>query len=373
MSKKHKTDFYNIEMAANKFNLNIQYVTMVAMGVITLLNVLDVFIIDDTLMFISLGMTMLCTFISTIMFRLSKQNEKCVKYIKYMILTSLVIMITIVGISLTYHAVMVTVLPIICSSQYKNKPVIFYTFGISVIGIFVSVMAGYFFGLCDANMLALTTGVTAEYFDPATGMTTFGEANPNPWLTLPIYYASPRIIILFIMMILIIHISNVISENAVKEATFRKLSETDTMTQLYNKNKYVQMVKEYYPEVEKVGVIFWDVNGLKIVNDTMGHDYGDYLISTVAMSIIKFTDETALAYRTGGDEFVMVIENATEERIKEILDGWRSDLDMKNKGTKVELSSAVGYAIGKGEDIEEVVKEADANMYADKQASKAMR
>ena len=371
MSQKRKIDPNNHEMSVNRFNLYLQYVTTLALGLITLLNVLDIFIIDDMLMFIGLGVNTLFSLVSTVVYRLGERYPKFEKYVKYMLITSSVIMITMVGISLTYHAVLISVMPIICSSQYKNKKVVYYTFGITVISTLVTVIAGYFFGLCDANMLALTTGPMSQYYDPATGMTTFGAANPDPWLTLPLYYASPRIIILFIIMILIIHISDVISENAVKEAALKKLSETDAMTQLYNKNKYRQMLQEYYPEKKRVGVIFWDVNGLKMINDTMGHDYGDYLISTVALSIAKFTDDKALAYRVGGDEFVMVVEDATEERINEIISGWQSDLDTKNRGAKIKLSAAVGYAFGEGKDIEEIVKTADTKMYADKQMFKS--
>lgn len=371
MSQKHISDTENYETAINRFNLKLQYFTMAALCVITLLNILDIFIIDDTLMFLSLGISVLFTLISTFLFLLFSKDPKHSKYIKFMLLTSFVVMISMIGISLTYHAVLVSAVPIICSSQYKSKAVIFYTFGITVIGTYVSVIAGYFFGLCDANMLALTTGVTSQYFDPATGMTTFGAANPDPWLTLPIYFATPRVIILLIIMILIIHISDVISKNAVKEAVLKKMSETDSMTQLYNKNKYCQMIQDYYPDKKNIGVIFWDVNGLKTANDTMGHDYGDYLISAIAMSIIKYTDEKALAYRIGGDEFVMIIEDTTEDSLNEIVEQWQNDLDTKNKNGKAKLSAAVGYAFGNGSSIEDIVREADSNMYADKQIAKS--
>lgn len=371
MAKKQKTAPEDYEVSVNRFNLNLQYFTTIAMGVITALNLLDIFIIDDTLMIISLVINVMFSLFSTLIFHLGSSRPRISRFVKYMLLTSLVVMITMLGISLTYHSVLISVLPIICSSQYKNRRVIYYTFGATVVGTVVSVLGGYFFGLCDANMLALTTGPTSQYYNPMTGMTTFGAANPDPWSTLPVYFASPRIIILLIIMILIIHISGVISRNAVKEAELKKLSETDAMTQLYNKNKYSQMIEDYYPDKDNLCVIFWDVNDLKTINDTMGHDYGDYLISTVGMSIFRFTDEKSLAYRVGGDEFVMIIEDPTEERINAVLDGWRSDLETKNKGANIKLSAAVGYACGSGSNIEEVVKEADANMYADKQAAKA--
>lgn len=363
-------DFNDMEASANRFNMKIQFITLGAMAVITILNLLDIFIIDDTLMFISLGLTIVCTLVTAMLFSFC---DKSAKWVKYMLLTSIVIMLTAVGIALTYHVVFICVLPIICSVQYRSRGVIYYVFAISVVSIFITVMAGYFFGLCDANMLLLTTGTAEQYYDPATGIPNFKIINQSPWTTLPVYYASPRIIIMFIFVILIRHISDVISSNAVKEATLRKLSETDTMTQLYNKNKYVEMIENYYPNVKKIGVIFWDVNGLKHINDTMGHDYGDYLISTIASSIIKFADESSMTYRIGGDEFVMIAENPTEDDIKELIRLWKEELEIKNMGAKIRLSAAVGYAYGSGEDIDELIKRADADMYENKKSMTFLR
>ncbi|MBQ8826773.1 MAG: GGDEF domain-containing protein [Oscillospiraceae bacterium] len=355
------------EAAANRFNMKLQFLTLGALMVIALLNMLDIFIIADALMYIGLGLSVVCTFITAILFTFCDQGAR---WVKYMLLTSITVMISAVGVVLTYHAVLITLLPIICSAQYKSKKVIYYTFAISVVSTLVSVMAGYFYGLCDANMLLLTTGTAIEYYDPVTLTPNFTEINTSPWATIPLYFVLPRVIVMLIFVVLISHISDVISSNAVKEAALRKLSETDTMTQMYNKNKYVEMLRDYYPTVKKVGVIFWDINGLKTVNDSMGHDYGDYLISSIASSVMKFADDSAMVYRIGGDEFVMIAENPTDEEINELISQWHDDIAIKNIGSKIKLSAAVGYAIGSGSVIAEVIKDADANMYEDKQNCK---
>ncbi|MBQ8780202.1 MAG: GGDEF domain-containing protein [Oscillospiraceae bacterium] len=367
MNLNGNTELMSSERAANRFNMRIQFITLGAMMVIAFLNVLNIFIIDDTLMYISLGLCTACTLITAVLFSFCDQGAA---WVKYLLLTALTLMISAVGVTLTYHAVLISLLPIICSAQYKSKRVIYFTFAMSVAGSLVSVMAGYFFGLCDANMLLLTTGPAAEYYDSVTMTPNFTEINTDPWGTIPVYFVLPRVIVMLIFVVLIVRISNVISSNAVKEAALKKLSETDTMTQMYNKNKYVQMLSEYYPNVKRVGVIFWDINGLKSINDTMGHDYGDYLISTIAASVMKFADDSAMVYRIGGDEFVMIAENPSEEDITELIEQWHTDIAVKNIGSKIQLSAAVGYAIGSGSVIEDVIKDADSNMYEDKQSIK---
>ena len=155
-------------------------------------------------------------------------------------------------------------------------------------------------------------------------------------------------------------------QNAVREMEYKKLSETDTMTQLFNKNKYLQMIKEYYPEIDTIGVMFWDVNGLKEVNDTYGHEYGDHLISAIASAIKENIGEYTNAFRIGGDEFVVIIENVTEEDLMLIRDKCKASILIKDKVSKIPISASVGYAVGLGENIETLIAKADTYMYKDK-------
>lgn len=149
-------------------------------------------------------------------------------------------------------------------------------------------------------------------------------------------------------------------------------SEIDALTGLCKKNKFSQMISEYYPDKKRIGVIFWDINGLKHINDMMGLRYGDFIVKTIASSIFKFVEEKTLAYRVGGDEFVMIVESATDERMKEMISAWQYDLDMKNRG-RAKFSAAVGYAIGEGGSINDTINQAKLKMYADKLAKKTVQ
>ena len=234
-------------------------------------------------------------------------------------------------------------------------------------------MAGYYLGVCDANMVCLTNGVMGKYANEASGLVDFGVLNPSPWITLPLFYVLPRCMILLVIWPVIQQISQCMHEQAVREQEFRHLSETDEMTQLYNRNKYLDMVANHYPSVERIGVIFWDVNGLKETNDNKGHEKGDLLISGIAQTIHQSVRVKDYVYRIGGDEFVAVLENVDLETVSDIVDRWKGCLEFANKKSRITLSASVGYAAGAGSEIEQVVKRADAMMYEEKQKNKYHR
>ncbi len=357
------------EFEANRFTLKCLLIMTVIIAFTLVLNILNVFIIEDSLMYISFLGVLICLFVAWIVTKYFNNNI----YTKYVLASILVIFVTIIGVFLTYHTLLISCFPIICSAQYKSKKVIYYSFVISVISMFIIVMGGYFYGLCDANMLALTSTTMNNYVEEGTNKLLFAGANTNPWGTLPLYYFFPRCLVMYATVPLISHISEVISKNAVRERELKKLSETDTMTQLYNKNKYISMIEEHYPKVDEIGVVFWDINDLKLVNDTMGHEYGDYLISAIAASIVENVGEATMAYRVGGDEFVVIMEHSSKEYIQEFIHKCKQSIDKKNIASKVNLSAAVGYAIGVGKDVKGIVSKADDNMYIDKENIKRNR
>lgn len=89
------------------------------------------------------------------------------------------------------------------------------------------------------------------------------------------------------------------------------ISYVDSLTQLYNRNRYLKDLEQIeYDKPETIGVIYIDVNGLKIANDKFGHDYGDYLLKQVSDVIISIFNKNM--YRVGGDEFVILCPNASK-------------------------------------------------------------
>ena len=140
-----------------------------------------------------------------------------------------------------------------------------------------------------------------------------------------------------------------------------KLSSVDLLTGLYNRNKlnaYMTGVAE--SGQMPIGLIFLDINGLKKVNDEQGHLAGDDLIKRAADTLSSVFAGCDI-FRVGGDEFVVVLKRATEEKIIPLLERLHEESDKAN------VSFAAGYAITDDhKDFEKALNEADFYMYKDK-------
>ena len=348
---------------ANRYTVRCQINSFLIMTAVWLLNVFNIFIIDSELMNVSYLISMAITLTCWLVCRVGGAEKS---WMKYVLLFLTVLFSTTLGTFLTYQAVLVAVIPLCLSMQYYKRKVVYYTYGLTIVSILFSTMAGYFMGLCDANMLVLTTGTLSKYVTPETETAVFDAINANPWGTLPLYYALPRCMILFAVIIIGSHAAHASAKKAIREAELRKLSETDGMTGLYNKNKYMAMVETHYPTVDRVGVIYWDADGLKMLNDTFGHEVGDSLITTVGMSIQELCTESRHGYRVGGDEFLLILEHADETEIRRVLEAWKKRFAKINQQGKTVFHASVGYATGVGARVEEVVKQADEQMYKEK-------
>lgn len=365
----YSIDYESLEEHSNRFTVRCLVITYFFMAAMWLLDLLGIFIVDKGLM--NYGFFLL-SFLVLLLITICKLVGYNKPWLKYVIIIFAVLMTDVLAVVLTYHIVIASVLPLIYAIQYSDKKLLFFSYGLSVIGIFASVMAGYYFGLCDANMVLLTTGPLKDYVD-ANGVAHFGEVNANPWLTLPLFYAFPRSVILLALIPVLLHVSNGMARRELRGLYLQRISEIDDMTQLYNKNKYLSMIKEHYPKVDKVGVIFWDVNGLKETNDNLGYVMGDKLIASIADSIRGFTNEKCRAYRIGGDEFILICEGESELKMNEIANEWKKSVDELNLTSEIPLSAAIGYAAGEGKNVGAVIKLADDRMYANKIQQKKQR
>lgn len=161
-------------------------------------------------------------------------------------------------------------------------------------------------------------------------------------------------------------------ENGIMKEKLLYESEHDRLTGLYNKGKYLDMLDKEYGSMDSIGIFNFDVNNLKKLNDTMGHEAGDKLIIKAANSIRKVTNNKIHGYRMGGDEFLMVACNVTKDEIDGIRERWEKELARLNTiEDDIECVIAVGVAYGeKGYNIQELMKQADELMYEDKKAKK---
>jgi len=148
-------------------------------------------------------------------------------------------------------------------------------------------------------------------------------------------------------------------------------SQYDILTGLYNRRSYFRRSREEYPLLDSIGVLYFDVNNLKVINDCYGHDAGDALIQKAAESIRCLTSDTVHGYRMGGDEFIVVAMNCTQKELDAMLNCWERELQKINAKGGEPCIIAVGAAYaGEGFEIEEVCQLADKRMYRDKKLKK---
>ena len=149
-----------------------------------------------------------------------------------------------------------------------------------------------------------------------------------------------------------------------------KRAERDMHTGLYNKSECIRILKNKNIINETTALIMFDLNNLKFINDTYGHDTGDKFIYDFSQIILECIPMRAFAGRFGGDEFIIIINRTNEVKIRQILNEMDILADQYNcENTKVKISYSYGYALST--DFEEctmqtLAKKADYNMYMNK-------
>lgn len=155
------------------------------------------------------------------------------------------------------------------------------------------------------------------------------------------------------------------------EEQLRYISLHDGLTGLYNRAFFEEQLNTFHHRrrEDAIGIIVCDIDGLKIINDTLGHDHGDELLMGVKDVLKKSLRKLDVSARVGGDEFAVLLKNCSKELLEEICQRIRKEVDAYN-GRKPELplSLSVGYAISARSDktMIELFKEADNNMYREK-------
>ena len=116
-----------------------------------------------------------------------------------------------------------------------------------------------------------------------------------------------------------------------------------------------------------LSVIMFDVNGLKLVNDSFGHDLGDVLLNKAAETIKKACREDDIIARIGGDEFVLILPKTSARDTVRIANHIK-ELTSKEIVSNIELSISFGYDTKetKSQSILEVVVNAENHMYKHK-------
>lgn len=295
------------------------------------------------------------------------------EWVKAVFLLTVCVTSAAIGMMVTRYASLIYVLPLIFAVQYRDKKILGIIYVIDAVFMTVSFVLGYYYGICDLNLIIKDNHTRTWYFSQAVNGQFTAQLRENPLLHLVTDRVLPCLFVLAFFMVLLQSAAGSGKEDNYRISKLTYYREVDTVTRLYNKNKYEEMLSQYYPSVNEIAVILWDINNLKNVNDRLGHAAGDKLIGVLAGAIYDQTEEWRKAYRIGGDEFVMVVENPKEKEIDDVISGVKAALKKHGSEDGFSVSSAVGAAFGKGEEITRVAYKADENMYTDKKRGKKSR
>ncbi|MBQ5432144.1 MAG: GGDEF domain-containing protein, partial [Treponema sp.] len=179
------------------------------------------------------------------------------------------------------------------------------------------------------------------------------------------------------------------NQQAMLAEKYKIESRTDALTGLLNKGAYIEKENELTARLGKVrekrekefsfAIMALDLNYLKKVNDTFGHDEGDRLIQSASKILKDAVGEHGETYRTGGDEFLAIIygedpEAAYQSVVKNLNDRIAEYNNSENK--EIQLSFAYGHALctsSQNYSIHDSERIADREMYECKRMMKVER
>ena len=194
------------EYIANTYVMRCFFISMVVYFITFLMNIFDIFIVDKSIMLMGFVPSM-CIYLTMLL--ITKKVSLSSKKIKYFILFSIVSVFTFIGATITYHVVIIAVLPVLYAILYSSRKVMWYVYGLTVVSTIIIVYVGYYHGLCDANMALLTNTKLDNYL--IDGFFQLTAVNANPFVTLMLYFVIPRCLIYNALMVVCSNIFRIIN------------------------------------------------------------------------------------------------------------------------------------------------------------------
>ena len=289
--------FEEKEYIANSYVMRCFTISMLVYTLCFILNLLGVFIIDKNIMLMGYLPSICIYFAMLIICRFVKLSSR---KLKYFIILSIILVFTLIGVSITYHVVIISVIPILYALIYSSKKMMWYAYGLTAISTVTIVFAGYYFGLCDANMVLYTATRLSNYL--VDGQFTLTTVNDNPILALSLYFVIPRCLIYIGIVVVCEGIFKIISEgmNKAKHA-YRMESFQEEL-----KTKVDEQTVELREKNKKIQEAYWQtVTALSEAVDakdryTSGHSkrVAEYA-RTIAKKMGKSKKEQERIYRAG--------------------------------------------------------------------------
>lgn len=159
---------------------------------------------------------------------------------------------------------------------------------------------------------------------------------------------------------------------------YRAMAYRDPLTGLWNRRYLDERVREEWSRSRRAGadrkfsVLLIDINGFKEINDQHGHQAGDQLLRWVGEFLVAQVRTHDVPCRTGGDEFIVLLPDASADDCAAVILRLREKLAAANVGRQIPISLSIGSASWPqvNESCERLLESADAAMYEDKRRQK---
>jgi len=336
-------------------------------------NEFGIYHVDKKVMRVGMIVTVAVTLVPLLMlaFNSKRYGSKSTKY--WMLLACFGFTLTATTM-LTYHTELFYTLPLILAMLYRSKTMGGMALAATIVCMVCAPVLGYLLGTWDValfkGLIEMVTDGTVQIIDPTYTISAKYVRDILMYIVLPkLFMIAPCAILMF-------HVISVGTDHVRSEIRLKQFNNRDALTGLYNQSYY----KQYLENTETkgtVGVIFFDINGLKDVNDKNGHERGDLLIRKCAESVKAICDgkSDSIAFRLGGDEFLAIFEGADEQVVIGEIGEWEESLSRINRENieehnGLQCSMAVGYSVGDFSDIESLIRCADVGMYKNKKLMK---
>lgn len=157
------------------------------------------------------------------------------------------------------------------------------------------------------------------------------------------------------------------------ENRLRHMAYHDALTELPNRplfqDRFDMALRRARRDGERVALLYLDLNGFKAINDRYGHEAGDLLLREVARRIVRCVRESDTVARVGGDEFTVLLTNIRGwDSIWTVIERIRAAMGepFEFDGHRASMSASIGTAVHPedGDDPEQLLRHADATMYA---------
>ena len=285
------------------------------------------------------------------------KTEKFIKIVETMMIVNLVVFMTMV----------LTGMP---SVSYLVLLFLQHGFIVVLIAVSIKVYFKDLFSLQNVREHNLAMGTTAFGVISVIAIITFMMGGYRIY---PVIYGIGLLVLVFFMLKMLFAEVTDVYKKQMQAAIYKEMAYMDGLTGLQNRNAFIWDTNVVM-DTANLGIIIMDINDLKEINDTYGHECGDMIIREAADVIKNAFDSMGHCYRIGGDEFVVICDNAGEVSLKAAIAKSEDMQAAFNRKNRIQLNLATGYAVNEKtkdpQSFNGLMSEADRSMYIDKSNKK---